>query len=221
MTRAELLQALAAALLAQRRPHPLRVAIDGVDAAGKTTLADELAAHPRLAARAIRVSIDGFHRPRAERSARGPLSPEGFYRDSFDHARLIQAVLAPLGADGNRRYRRRVFDFRRDAAIDEPPETAADDAILLLDGVFLLRPELRAHWDYRIFVEASFATTVARARSRDLALFGSEDEVVRRYTQRYVPGQRLYLAEARPTAIADAIIANDDPSAPTLRFAAG
>ena len=52
------------------RPHssPLRVAIDGIDAAGKTTLADKLA--PLIEAQGrpvIRASIDGFHRLRSLR----------------------------------------------------------------------------------------------------------------------------------------------------------
>jgi uridine kinase len=70
---------------AVRRPHPIRVAIDGIDAAGKTTLANELASVLRRRGRdVVRASIDGFHRPRAERYSRGDLSAEGYYLDSFE-----------------------------------------------------------------------------------------------------------------------------------------
>jgi len=49
----------------------VRTAIDGPDAAGKTTLADELAVALRERGRdVIRASIDGFHRPRRERYRR-------------------------------------------------------------------------------------------------------------------------------------------------------
>lgn len=41
MTREQLLSVLAHRISAVERTHPVRVAIDGVDAAGKTTLADE------------------------------------------------------------------------------------------------------------------------------------------------------------------------------------
>jgi hypothetical protein len=42
--------------------HSLRVAIDGLIAAGKTTFADELAKEVRARGRAcLRVSMDGFH----------------------------------------------------------------------------------------------------------------------------------------------------------------
>lgn len=43
MKRHELLRDLASKIAAINLPHSVRVAIDGVDAAGKTTLANELA----------------------------------------------------------------------------------------------------------------------------------------------------------------------------------
>jgi uridine kinase len=76
-----------------------RIAVDGIDAAGKTTLADQLGA----LLRAERVCIDDFLRPEDERYARGVDSAEGYYLDSFDHAAFRAAVLAPAGpvvADG-------------------------------------------------------------------------------------------------------------------------
>ena len=42
MQRSDLIQGLAEIILRISKSHPVRVAIDGVDAAGKTTLADEL-----------------------------------------------------------------------------------------------------------------------------------------------------------------------------------
>lgn len=61
------------------RTHPLRVlrvAIDGPDAAGKTTLADDLAAHLTGRGRpVIRASVDDFH-----------ASCDGSRRAPADHA---------------------------------------------------------------------------------------------------------------------------------------
>lgn len=217
MTRQELLVVLADRIIAVPCSHAVRVAIDGVDAAGKTTLADELA--PAIAARGrrvIRASIDGFHRPRAERYRRGADSPNGYYHDSFDYAALRTVLLLPLGPGGDRHYRRAVFDFHADTATAAPLEQAPDDAVLLFDGVFLLRPELVPLWDYRIFVAADFTITMQRAIVRDQALFGSAEGVRARYRQRYIPGQHLYLQAVRPQEHADAVVNNDDPTQPTL-----
>lgn len=212
MRREELIERLVARIIACPADRPLRVAIDGVDASGKTTLADELA--PLVIARGrpvIRASIDGFHRPRAERYRRGPDSPEGYYHDSFDYPALRENLLLPLGPGGSRRYRRVIFDVRADCALPTPEEIAPEDALLLFDGVFLLRPELDDLWDYRIFVDVPFEVTLARATRRDRALFGAAEAVVARYERRYIPGQRLYLREARPRERADVVVANVDP----------
>ena len=86
--------------------------------------------------------------------------------------------------------------------------------MLLFDGVFLLRPELIDRWDLRIFVSAAFEETLDRARTRDLALFGSATEVERRHRSRYRPSQQLYFDTARPTDRADIIVHNDEPQQP-------
>src|SRR5688572_29261041 len=121
MTRTEILDQLAASIAAVRRDHPTRVAIDGVDGAGKTTPADELVAPVRRAGRAvIRASVDGFHNPRAVRYVRGPDSPEGYFLDSFDYATLKRELLDPLGPQGDAGFRTAAFDYRVDRPAESP-----------------------------------------------------------------------------------------------------
>jgi uridine kinase len=188
--RERVLARLAEEIVAVRVPHRTRVGVDGVDAAGKTTLADELACVLQSLGRTVvRASTDSFHRPAKERYARGRRSPEGYYRDSFDYRSL-------------RRY---VFESH-----------GSDDALLVLDGVFLARPQLADCWDYRIFVAIDEDESIRRGVARDALLLGGEDEARRLYEQRYVPGQRLYLAEAHPSERAQAVIDNTDPADPKL-----
>jgi hypothetical protein len=61
-----------------------------------------------------------------------------------------------------------------------------------------------------------FAVALERALRRDLALFGSAEAVRARYQQRYIPGQQMYFAAARPQQRADAIVSNEDPANPEL-----
>ena len=194
------------------------MAIDGVDAAGKTTLADEL--RPLVEARGrrvVRATIDGFHRPRAERYRRGPTSPEGYYLDSFDLGALRRELLEPLGPGGSGLARLGVFDLHADRPVDEAPRAVPADAVLLFDGVFLLRPELNDLWDVRVFVDVDEHEALRRAVLRDEDLFGSPDEALRRYRNRYVPGQRLYLGEVDPRTLAHVVFENTDPASPRLR----
>jgi uridine kinase len=197
--------------------HPVRVAIDGADAAGKTVLADELGAV--LADRGrdvIRASIDGFHRPRAERYRRGRDSPIGYYEDSFDYQLVRRILLDPLGPGGDRTYRTKAFDHRVDQPDRDRPATARANSILLFDGIFLSRPELNPCWDFRIFVAVEFEEILRRVAVRDLALLGSVGEVERLYRVRYIPAQQHYFDVARPAETADVVFWNDNPQSPTL-----
>lgn len=219
MSKQEILEQLADGILALQRPYPIRVAIDGIDAAGKTTLADDLAQTlEQRGELVIRASIDGFHQPRAERYRRGKDSPLGYYEDSFDYPALRDALLLPLGPSGSRRYRRAVFDLRTDQPSAAPEEETPPDALLLFDGVFLLRPELAGLWDYHIFVKIDFEVGLQRALQRDLSLFGSRAATQARYLQRYYPAQRLYLEAAQPEARANAVVENNDFQHPRLSF---
>ena len=148
------------------------------------------------------------------RYRRGRESPEGYYLDSFNHVALSEFLLRPLGPGGTRRFRRGTFDYRSDSSVDAPPEIAEPDSILILDGIFLHRPELCSHWDFSVFLEVDFSVTVPRAIQRDAAT--PEDEVRRIYGIRYVPGQRLYLSAEQPEARASLVIDNADPENPAI-----
>jgi uridine kinase len=211
--RAAVLAAIGDALAALERPHPTRVAIDGPDAAGKTTLADELAA--KLQPGAIRVSVDDFLRPRSERS-RDAGSPEAYYHEAFDVELLLDAVLRPLRPGGDRRIRRLTYDYATDTRTELGWEDVSETAVVLSDGVFLQRPELREEWDAVVYVHVSQEETLRRARVRDAKFFGSAAEVESRYRQRYLPAQELYRAGADPRARADIVVDNEDPDHPRL-----
>ena len=216
MERGELLELLGGLLLEREPPHPLRVAIDGPDGAGKTMLGDELAEQLSGKRPVIRAGIDGFHNPRAYRLRRGADSPEGYFLDSFDYEALRTLLLEPLGPGGSRRYRRACFDYRVDEKVEAPEEEASPDSLLLVDGVFLLCPELRKFWDFSIFVDADFEEIIRRAEARDRELMGGVEAVRERYRTRYVPGQKLYFSRCAPQEIADLVINNTNVADPSV-----
>ncbi|MCM3920430.1 uridine kinase [Frankia sp. AiPs1] len=216
-SRTHVVNALADLLVNAVGDRALRVAIDGPDAAGKTTLTNELAdTVARRGRPVVRACVDDFHQPAAMRRQRGPVSAEGYFHDAFDYTALRRLLLDPLGPAGDRRYRDACFDHRSDTPLDRPPRRAPDNAVLLLDGVFLLREELRDCWELSLFLQISPAESLRRALRRDVALFGSPAAVRERYEARCLPAQKLYQTIAAPREHADVLIDNELPDNPLV-----
>lgn len=195
----------------------VRVGIDGVDGAGKTVFADELAlAVAALGRPTIRAGVDGYHNPRHVRYQRGRTSPDGYFHDSYDYATLREVLLDPLAPGGGGRYRPAMFDHTTDRRVDRREEQAADGAILVFDGIFLHRPELVAYLDYTVFLQADFDITFARMARRD----GADPDPNAPSNQRYVQGQNLYLTTCRPAEAASVVIDNNDVDRPCIVEAA-
>jgi uridine kinase len=212
---ASLLNRLAAVIGALHPERIVRVAIDGVDGAGKTTLADALA--PVVAAQGrptIRASVDDFHHPRAVRYARGRYSPDGFYLDSYDYDSFRTKLLDPLGPGGAGRYVARHFDLDSDRPFDPVTQQATPGAALIVDGIFLHRPELRSYWDLSIFLKVDFNVSVPRGAQRGPALDSPDPGVPS--NQRYVGGQKRYLSECDPEQRADIVIDYNDLREPKV-----
>ena len=215
--RTVVLNELAIGIARLESARPIRVAIDGRTASGKTTLADELARLIEPGGRqVIRTSIDGFHRPRAQRYARGRYSPEGYYYDARDHAAINALLLAPLGPGGDCHYRTASFDLTNDRPVQQELRRASMDAILIVDGTFLQRPELRNGWDLTIFVEVSERVAALRGVGRDAALLGGAESARQLYAARYQPAFDLYERLCSPSATADVILNNEDVDRPRL-----
>lgn len=212
MERPEFISLVAERIALEHCDAPYIVAIDGVDAAGKTILAGELA--DVLRARGVSVSeasVDGFHNFRSVRTARGRNNPEGFYRDSFDLESLKENLLDPFRAGGE--YRLHMFDYRVDGPDPSMLYEFKPGTVLVFDGIFSLRPELRDYWDLTIHLSITEDESIKRGIERDP---GDKEELRKRYEARYLPGQRLYKAEAKPEEVADIVVDNNDPSNPII-----
>ena len=212
---ASLLSRLAAAIVAFHPERIVRVAIDGVDGAGKTTLSDALASLVYGQGRpTIRASVDDFHHPQAVRYARGRHSPEGFYLDSYDYDALRQLLLEPLSPCGSGRYVAKRFDLENDKPFDLPSQLALPTAALIVDGIFLHRSELRPYWDLSIFLKVDFEISIPRGAQRGPARDSPDPAAP--LNQRYVGGQKIYLGESAPEQRADIVIDYNDLREPRV-----
>lgn len=215
--------ALTERIVALRPSERVAVAVDGFDGAGKTVLADQLAAVlsdvsdgarlvPRSAPRPVlRVSIDGFHQPRARRHRNGR-GPQWFYEDSYDYAAFRRAVIDPFRL--GRPVTPAVHDVAADRPVSPEPVAVGPDTVLIVDGIFLQRPELADVWDAAVWVEVPFAVSVPRGNARFAGEHDPDPEAASNH--RYVAGQRLYLAACDPRSRADWVFDNTDLDRPVL-----
>lgn len=191
----------------------VRVGVDGVDGAGKSVLAAELASALRdLGRPVVEFSVDGWHRVRAERYARGPRSPEGFWLDSYNYPRLIDEALSPLGPGGSRRFRPAGHDVETDELLWPDLIEAPEGAVVVIDGLFLHRADLADCFEFTVFVDVPFEVTAARMAVRD----GAPADPGHPAMRRYVEAQRTYFAERAPWSRADLVVDNTDLANPVL-----
>ena len=161
--RTELLAAVADRVPTERR---VRMGVDGRGGAGKTVFADELAAV--LSARGrpvVRASVDGFHRPRAERYRRGQESAVGYWLDAYDYEGMTRTLLDPFGR--GEPVRTAVHDVRADAGLDRRPVPVGSNDVLIVDGVFVHRDELAPYWDFSLYIHVDLAVSLVRMSARD------------------------------------------------------
>jgi uridine kinase len=190
-----------------------RIGIDGVDGAGKTIFGDELAHLLAMSGRPIiRTSVDSFHNPKTVRYRLGENSPEGFFLDSYNYPRLKEVLLDPLSPGGTGLYQTAIFDHRLDSSVLLLEEQAISGSILVFDGIFLHRPDLRSYWDFSIFLEVGFDISIPRGAQRGE---GSPDP--RSFeNRRYVEGQKIYLRECDPKKYATITINNENLASPYI-----
>ena len=115
---------------------------------------------------------DDFYAP-MEEQARVALSPECGYMRYFDWVRVRRELLEPLSRGDGARYQRYDWGMKQLAEwIDQPAE-----GIILIDGVYSYRPELRKFYGYSICVDTPKAECLARLARRGEEHGGMDSEM--------------------------------------------
>ena len=192
------------------------VAVDGRTGAGKTTFGHELALLVADAGRdVLRASLDDFKRPWAERHRYDRVSAEGYYRNAFDLAAIHDILLAPAQPTGSGLVALCSIDPITQIDHSGTRVRLPNDGVLIVDGVFALRPELHRYWDLRIWLDIDPELSLRRVAVRDSTREGRA-RAERLHRERYAPSERLYITEADPVSQADVVIDNARLSNPHL-----
>lgn len=198
------------------------IGVDGRSGVGKSTFADELAGVLQAqGSSTLRSTTDLFHRPRHERMRRGPTSPDGYYLDSHQLTVITDGLLVPF---------REGASSVTASAFDEPSDTTrtlvanvGERAVLIFDGLFVHRPELRPFWNLTITLVADRRCDAAWLDYLEANLPADPteraEEIDRRLQRarwpRYREGWRRYVDSLPPDGV-DLVIDNEDFSNPSI-----
>lgn len=169
---------------------PLLVGIDGCSGAGRTALADGLVA----ARGGVVVRIDDFYRE-MEVDRRAALDPQEGYELYFDWQRLIGGVLDPLVLGQPGLYH--PHDWSADALSDDVV-VVEPQGLIVVEGVYALRPQLRGYWDIGVFVD-----TPAEVRADRLEGRPGHDAS---WAPRWAAAEQWYLEHVDPRPQADLVL---------------
>lgn len=157
---------------------PVLIAIDGRCAAGKTTLARELAK---------RTDGSVFHMDhfflRPEQRTEERLNTAG---ENIDHERFLSEVLLPLKS-GEKIIRYQPFDCKM-GALAELMEVKAGD-VCFVEGSYSCHSELRELYDLRIFLTVSKEEQMKRIVKRN------GEKGAEAFRERWIPLEERYFEE--------------------------
>jgi uridine kinase len=171
-----------------REGRPFVAVLDGPGGSGKSTLARDLAAN--FAGSVAIVQGDDFYAD-LDDDYRASLDPEAGYREYFDWQRLRRQVLAPAREGTAVTYQR--YDWEHERMGDWVTVQGVD--LLIVEGVYTSRPELRDLADLVVWVTTSEAERVrrqvARAENADI------------WIQRWMAAENHYLEHVRRAGPSD------------------
>ena len=168
----------------------LVAAIDGGGGAGKSTLADAISGVFGAGIAIIRG--DDFYRP--SRDAEDSSTAQLAYENYFDWRRLRDDALTPLRDGSIAKYQR--YDWSTDS-LAEWIEIAPTE-IVIVEGVYSMRPELREFIDVAIFIDTPRDERMRRMLAR------SQNSTA--WIERWMAAEDWYFEHLEPAKHADLVI---------------
>lgn len=192
----EAIDTVSAAIRAARVSGTMFVAaIDGGAGAGKSTLAK--GTRDRLGGISI-LRADHFFLPLNEYPA-ARLAPDEAYRLYFPWERIRDEAFLPLRRGQTARYQR--YDWETDRL--NQWITVEPNEVILIEGVYSTRPELRPLIQIAIFIE----TPRDERRKRMLARGYLKNDIRNDWLAPWMAAEDWYFANVRPAEHADIVVA--------------
>lgn len=183
----------------------LIVGIDGLGGAGKSTISEEI--YKLLSEENYNITllhIDDFIHPRAVRYNDNYAEWECYYDLQWNYDYLMNEVVNSIkkGADFNTKVE--LYDKDNDTYFLSETNVPVG-SIVIIEGVFLQRQELKGAFDYMIYIDIPEEIRLNRVLERD-GYIGDKEQIKAKYDNRYFPAEHHYIEICSPSENADYII---------------
>ncbi|MCB9822898.1 hypothetical protein H6800_01325 [Candidatus Nomurabacteria bacterium] len=169
------------------------IAISGHGGSGKTTLAKRLAEDFDIAAEQI-VGLDNLHAKNYE-------DAKGLFELS-DWA-VIMELLKDIHTSGRLQYQ------TRDWKGVESRVDVAMPSLVIIEGVRLLRPEIKPYVDICVWIDCPLDVASVRAKDRNRQQGDTEEEIAL-WDTKWIPEAKKYVEKIHPEKIADFIYTDQE-----------
>ena len=140
----------------------LLVAISGIDGSGKSTMAQQIV--ERLKSRglnAVSIGLDAWHHP-PEKRFNKDTPAQHFYNHAFRFDELFNILINPLKHNRSAHIMVELTSLPSNDLYLHSYELDEVD-VIVLEGIFLFKKELKKNYDLAFWVECSFETAFRRA----------------------------------------------------------
>ncbi|MBU5427449.1 hypothetical protein KQI41_13740 [Tissierella pigra] len=186
----------------------LIIGIDGLGGSGKSTIVDSLKL--QLSNRNYNtfiLHIDDFIYPKNIRYNESKEEWNCYYNIQWRYDYLIKEILMPIRQGIEIHKEIEIYDKDNDVYILEQIKIP-QGSILLLEGIFLQRKDIREYFDCVIYLDVPKEVRLNRVVNRDKYIGDSED-IKLKYERRYFPAEDKYIEEYCPMENADFILTHE------------
>ena len=169
----------------KKQNTPYIIGINGIDCAGKTTLAKDLSGRLKQSGISNEIfHIDDFNNKKVEKETYRAFASGNWNENDFD------------------RYYESIIDFQKARAAVEA--ATVKNEIVIVEGIFIFRPQLKITFNYRIYLEVHASVALTRFEQR--RRLRGDVRPVEIFTDIWVRAHNKYVSEVHPQKMSNLVI---------------